>query len=166
MAPGSRNMAIGRITGLPGGREIVVAMHTARAPSDEEWAEWVALLDERSRAVDWDLARVGNLAITDGGAPDYKQRAPVNAMVGRGRTYPNVSLVTVSTVVRAVARAFTMFNPRFAVFVPSQFSDALVWLGAERGTERAVLDVLFEIERQTLGPGAVTTLGAIRRALR
>ncbi|AKF09017.1 hypothetical protein [Sandaracinus amylolyticus] len=166
MEPSSRNMAMGRITGLPGGRELVVAMHTTLPPSEEEWNAWVALLEERSRAVDWDLERIGNLAITDGGAPDMTQRAPVNALIAQGRTYPNVALVTVSTVVRTVARAFTLFNPRFAVFVPGHIGDALAWLGVEPGNEGAILDALVDIERDTLGPGRVATLGAIRRALR
>lgn len=158
----SRQMTQTVIARPDSGREIVIALHTRVAPSDDEWQRWVDLIRARSEKVGWDLARVGNLVITDGGAPSLEQRTAVNTLIAQGRSYPNVAVVTESPLVRTLIRGLTIFNPQLKVFAPAEFARALTFVGFDAAMRA---EVIAECERKVtaeIGVGAVKTLEALR----
>jgi hypothetical protein len=53
--------------------DITIILHTAEAPSDEEWDFYLRKVEELRKSYR------GTLAITDGGAPTTKQRARMKA---------------------------------------------------------------------------------------
>ena len=157
----TRNMA--HALANVGGQQVYVALHTKVAPSDEEWREWTTLLEKHGKAAEWDLAKTPNLVVTDGGAPSTAQRTVVNVLIAQAKTMPAVALVTDSTMVRAIARAFTIFNPRFRVFAPSQIREAAVHAGLASADVPELISALVRLEGDVLGAGAVSTLGELVR---
>lgn len=146
-----------------GGRRISIALHTKRAPSDDEWRDWIALLDQVGPEVQWDLARAPNLVFTDGGAPDTSQRTAVNMRVAQGKTLPAVAVVTQSMLVRVMARGFSIFNPSVRVFAPEDLDGAVAHVGFAPRDARELLSAAINLEGKVLGAGAVETLSAVTR---
>lgn len=117
-----------KATTLAGGRGLVYAVHDGRAPSDEEWSEYVAncraLLERVS-----DGSKVGGLAITDGGAPNARQRrlviGVVSELAGEGMARIRSSVISESALVRGVVTAFSWHIPEMRIFAPSAVRVAL-----------------------------------------
>ena len=146
-----------------GGQEVFIALHTKVPPSDEEWGGWTARLESFAKSTGWDLARGANFVVTDGGAPSTAQRTVVNVLIAQGRTMPAVALVTDSPLVRAIVRAFSIFNPQFRVFSPAQVREAAAHVGVASADVPNLIAALVSLEGEELGAGAVRTLAALTR---
>ncbi len=157
----TRNMAFSLVR--VGGQPVFVALHTKVAPSEEEWRDWTTLLEKHGKAAEWDLAKTRNLVVTDGGAPSTAQRTVVNVLIAQARSMPPVALVTDSTMVRAIVRAFSIFNPRFGVFAPAQIREAAAHVGVASADVPDLIAALVRLESEVLGAGAVNTLSALTR---
>jgi hypothetical protein len=160
----TRNMAFQPV--MIGTRRVLIALHTKSPPSEAEWNRWTQLLEEEAKRCDFDFAQTPNLVLTDGGAPSTAQRTAVNVLIAQARTLPSVALVTDSVLVRAMVRAFSIFNPRIKVFTPAQMARAVVHLGLVEADVPALISALVTLEGQELGAGAVDTLGAVSRLSR
>lgn len=161
-----RTMAAGTIESTTKGHEVVVSLHGSRAPSTAEWLELVEILKSRSIAAEWDLARIGNLVVTDGSGPSTEQRTLVNNMVAQGKSLPNVAIVTDSLAARTLVRGLSIFNPRVRIFAPKDFDAALAFAGLGVGQRAETIAMLDRLERDSMGSGSVATLSAIRNARR
>jgi len=110
-----RNM----VTGCVG--DVIVCIHTAQPPSDEEWHEFIVAIKSFK-----DVSKVRNLVLTEGGAPNSVQRRAVNELL-QGK--PGVSaVVSGSALVRGVVTALNWFNPYVKTFAPSEVEDAYRYL--------------------------------------
>jgi hypothetical protein len=146
-----------------GGRKLFVAIHTKNAPSGEEWAGWAAMLEKNCHAVEWDLGRIPNFVVTDGGAPSTAQRTEINVLIAQAKTLPPVAIVTDSTFVRTMIRAFSLFNPSLSVFSPADVAKAAAHVGVAKADVPQLIGALTKLEKETFGEGMVHTLGALTR---
>jgi hypothetical protein len=120
----------------------VVVVHAVDAPTDEEWRQNVAL----QTSLPPDRARV--LVWTDGGAPNAKQRALLNAALKGGQ--PLTAVLTPSKAGQAVGVAISWFNPRLRIFAPTEIELALDHLNI-LGSDRWVLkDTLARLRQELL----------------
>lgn len=155
------NMAIAFVPARDQSPEVVVALHTSVPPSESEWRTWIALLRSRAEAVDWDLSRVSNLVITDGGGPDHEQRMSIDMLVSRAKRPPRVAIVTDSVMVRTIVRGLSVFNPTVHVFAPAKFDEALLFLGLGVDQRVEVLALCNEAANAKIADGAIHTLHAL-----
>lgn len=155
-----RNMAYGT-GGEFGGRKLLIAVHTASAPSDLEWDRWLAFLDENGKQMNGDLARLPNLVFTDGGAPSTAQRTAVNMRIAQGVTLPPVAVVTNSVVVRTILRGLSVFNPGTRAFAPTDLENALTHLDVPLSETKSILQAAKRLEME-IGAGSVSTVDAAR----
>ncbi|MRG96033.1 hypothetical protein [Polyangium spumosum] len=103
-----------------------VLVHTAMAPTDEEWDEWMQ---------HYTYASI--LVVTDGGAPTASQRKRMKMRVDElralpgvpNRKEPKVATVTASSFVRGVLTALRWFyHDAYAAFPPDHINQALTYL--------------------------------------
>jgi serine/threonine protein kinase len=146
-----------------GAQTVLLALHTARAPSDDEWRGWVAMIETIANDNRFDLARTSNLVITDGGAPNTAQRTLVNTLIAQGKTLPAVAVVTSSMIVRSMIRGFSIFNPNIAVFAPVQIAKAAEFLGLTKADVPPLIASCEKLEREMIRPGAIETLRVLTR---
>src|SRR5262249_16125686 len=93
---------------------VVVSLHSAENPADEEWEAYLAVIKE---AIDrLGLENVRAIAVTDGGAPSSAQRNRLNQLLG-GRSVPG-GVVTDSALVRGIVTALSWFNRAVKSFAP------------------------------------------------
>ncbi len=139
-----------------GGRIVVTALHCARAPSDVEWDEYLAVLERALVDCGDGGLRLAGLTITDGGAPNAGQRRRVATIFADRRM--RSAAVSRDPDVHRVAQAWAWLNPNHRAFVPSEFAMALdyLWLDAEQARR-----IWSEVVRAKLGMAAVHTLSAI-----
>jgi hypothetical protein len=109
------------------GKEIIVALHTANVPSDEEWDEYLGFVEQALARVEGDASRVRGFAITDGGAPNAKHRGKLNAYLKDNRIHGSV--VTSNPLVRGVVTALSWVNPNIRAFSPRNAENGLRQLG-------------------------------------
>lgn len=131
-----------------GGFDVAVCLHTASPVPRLEWDALVQQLQTLAKDTQTASQRVRMLVVTDGGAPDARQRSQLGQLF-RGR--PIVTAVVVpgmsQPLKRGLMTALTWFNPSMAFFVPSQLEAALRHIGLER--ERSALwTTLTELQRK------------------
>ena len=86
------------------GGGLIICVHRDVAPADEEWNQILALF---RGAPDLREARI--LVFTLGGAPDARQRARLNTVVGDAK--PRIAVITPSALARAAGIAISWFIP-------------------------------------------------------
>jgi hypothetical protein len=124
--------------------DLVVAVHSAAPPSEEEWAGYIATMRKIGPE------KVCGLAFTDGGAPDSKQRKLLNDVLG-GR--PRIAaVVSGSTLVRSVVTALTWFNPDVKAFSPDRVNDAYAYLKLTTAQIEAVNRQVQVLHKQFAAP--------------
>ncbi|HEX5656127.1 MAG TPA: hypothetical protein VFX59_02985 [Polyangiales bacterium] len=95
-----------------------------------EWEELVAQLESFGMASGADPKRARMLVVTDGGAPDARQRSQLGRLWGGKSIQTAVMVPGMSNPLkRGLMTALTWFNPRMAFFVPTQLADALQHVG-------------------------------------
>src|SRR5262245_9124536 len=106
------------------GRAHMIVVHTAEAPSDDEWNAYIQDLERTISEV------TGTIVITSGGGPNSSQRRAVNALMAReGRKQYRGAVVTESLLVRGIVKALSLFNPGIRVFRPDALDPALAHVG-------------------------------------
>ena len=119
--------------------DVVVLRETFDNPRDEEWDDFLRLLD-RSR----DLAKLRILVITDGGGPNAAQRARLQTVL-KGRAV-RVAIVTDSAKSRFIASAVSLFNRDHRGFSRAEIPIAYSHLQLTASECRAVEATLQELE--------------------
>lgn len=132
--------------------DLLVLCHSHAHPSDSEWDTWLETERQRKhRAL---------LVVTQGGAPNARQRARVAEVLGEmAGPNPPVALVTDSGLNRLLMSAFTWLlghHHRMKAFAPNAVSEAVEWTGAKAPPERvnAVIERLQTSLARRWGGGA------------
>lgn len=120
--------------------DFLVFVHTDEPPSDEEWARLI----EAFREVP-DLRRCRVLVLTDGGAPDARQRLSINRVLKDFN--PPVAIVSSSMVARAVVTAMGWFNPRVRAFASDDMDGAFTHLDASEVDRGRLSQTVNELRR-------------------
>jgi hypothetical protein len=112
-----------------GSRDVVLALHGRSFPSDDEWSEYIALVERAHAQLGDDWPRLVALALTDGGGPTGKHRAQLRSFLA-GRSAPSVVLTT-SRLARGIGAAVALFNSSIRFFAPRDFVAAARFLGLQ-----------------------------------
>jgi len=111
---------------------VSLSLHTAEPVPQPEWDTVIAHLERLGAGGQLrpELARM--LVITDGGAPDARQRAQLNDAWGGQPIRVAVVIPGLNNPVkRGVMTALTWVNPAIDFFVAAEMKDALVYLGLD-----------------------------------
>ncbi|MEO5725930.1 MAG: hypothetical protein ABI134_23760 [Byssovorax sp.] len=136
-----------RLEGFVSGRDLFVILIREAAPTDSDWNRYMA------GAKDWierqpdKLAGTPTLVLSDGGAPNTMQRTRLTEIQEGTSTRTAVALLSDSPLVRGASRAIALFNPRFKVFKPVHFTEALDHLGVPRASATIVKSHILDTER-------------------
>jgi hypothetical protein len=103
----------------------VVSIHTTLSPTDQQWDEYLDAI--KKVLADFGFIKASAISFTDGGAPTSAQRERFNLFLG-GRS-ARTSVVSGSSVVRAVVTALGWFNQQIKTYPPNRVHDALVHIG-------------------------------------
>jgi hypothetical protein len=132
---GGRSFAARRV------HNVLVYVHGAAAPSDDEWNSVLALYDESPPA-----QPLCTLVYTAGAAPNAAQRAQLTAKLGARRV--RIAVLTPSPIARAAGTAVHWFRPEVRVFGDNDASDALEHLAVPADVARDVIRVLRELMQE------------------
>jgi hypothetical protein len=109
---------------------VLIAVHVARDPSDEDWNAWV----ERVRNAP---TKPDVFVYTPGGAPSSKQRKVLFDAAGQ-RGF-RAAVVSPSRVALAIGTAVSWFYRDLKTFSPAQLDAALAHLGLDENAGEVVL---------------------------
>jgi hypothetical protein len=118
--------------------EVCLWLHTKRDPSQEAWDAAGEELKKLKERVGGDIQRMPMLVITDGGAPNARQRSQLERGIfggGKHRTAA-ISNMLSNPVIRGLATALSWLNPGFRVFEPSHWREAVDYIGVPDGVRR------------------------------
>jgi hypothetical protein len=121
--------------------DVLVFVHTAESPTDEEWEE---LLEYYRKASE--LPEYKTLVLSIGGAPNAGQRVRLSEIIGEKPT--RIAVLTPSPLVRAAGIAVSWFRPNIRMFNPTDVRAALEHLGvpdAELRIRRALDELKAEL---------------------
>jgi hypothetical protein len=128
--------------------DVVVWLHTAVDPAPDEWAVGVEMTVELIRKHGGDISLIRSLVVTDGGAPNARQRKELHEVVFGGRP-SQLSVITNSLtnpLKRGVATAIHWLNPAFLALPPAQWRESLRHLDLEDDTV-PLLQVLNRLQK-------------------
>ena len=111
-----------------GSRRVTLALHGRSFPTDEEWAEFIALVRRVFDEVGWSTEKVVGIAVTDGGAPTARHRLQLREMFA-GHEAARAALLTTSRLARGIGIAVSLFLPRVRIFAPRDVGAAARHLG-------------------------------------
>lgn len=111
---------------------VVLCVQNAHAPTDDEWAQYMALVRQTK------IEHLRIIAFTDGGAPNVRQRGELIDHLA-GKT-PPIAVVSTNPLVKGVATAISWFNPRIKVFAPSDVSKAFAHLSVNAASGNALVE--------------------------
>ena len=135
--------------------------------SGEGWTHACLAVADSIRSRDDDPARHGVLVVTDGAAPNTKQRREWSQLVLRGNTVRNAVVTTAvrtNPLKRGVATALHWLNRGFRVFEPDEIVDAFRHVNLASDQFDVVLASLARMQRQML-PVKALRLAAHRLGL-
>jgi hypothetical protein len=119
-----RNLSV-RLVSI-GTSEVLLYLHTSRAPSQPEWTEAMALLAGGIRRAG--MKNLRGLVITDGGGPDTDMRARLKELYDREHLAMPTAVVAASALVRSVVGAISWFSPSIKSFSVRDLDAALRFL--------------------------------------
>jgi hypothetical protein len=122
------------------GPSLVVSRETFDSPRDEEWNEFLKLLEEEGDNVE----KLRLLVVTDGGGPNSAQRTRLEGML-KGRSV-RVAIVTDSAKSRFIASAISLFNRDHRGFSRAEIQAAYAHLMLTPQERRLVEAALIEME--------------------
>jgi hypothetical protein len=120
--------------------DVVIGVHTERAPSDDEWDGWIELCAKRTPH------RLGFLIFSDGGGPSSVQRSKLSR-IPELKTIPS-AVVTSSAVGRGIVTAVAWLGTKVRAFAPVNVRDALDYL---RVPEELRYGILREVASLRMG---------------
>jgi hypothetical protein len=138
-------------------RELVVLvfLHTAEDPVPEEWAGGMRLWKELRAELKGDFSKSRSLVVTDGGAPNARQRAEMNEVfAGQPHKIVVITNSLSNPLKRGVATAIGWVNPSFKAVGPDQWWSALQHTDLLQESER----LLQELQRMQATLAPVKTL--------
>jgi hypothetical protein len=145
-------------------------LHTAKNPPTQEWEACIATAAQAQRAASGDVNRLRSLVVSDGGAPNVRQRQEIFAGVLGGAKSPTALITSSLTnpVKRGVATAIVWLNPSFRAFDPAMTREAFAHVGCQDPADqdaiwRALLKLQRGLARVTTLAQAAAVLGRLRR---
>lgn len=138
---------------------VILWLHSSVNPGDEEWDRACSQIAAWRRAHGGDVTRLRQFIVSDGGAPNARQRSRSSHEVQAGQPTKIAVVTTVLTnpLKRGVATALTWVNPSIRFYEPSRVAEALQYLDlAEHATA-----VKAGLEKLEPGLGTVNTLRMI-----
>ena len=123
------------------GLEVVIALHTQLDPLPEEWTAYIDLHVNLKKRNGGDLSRIRNFVVTDGGAPNVKQRALMSDAFGGAGKVAVITNALSNPIKRGVATAISWANPSFKALAPDQWRDALRHLNLENQMQPILLEL-------------------------
>jgi hypothetical protein len=134
MVPPGRTGGASMVTRVVG--HIAIVVHTADAPTADEWQDWLRQVREVPPE------RLAILVFSDGGHPDVNQRATLEEMFAVHK--PRVAVVLTGALARHALTAISWFNPLIRPFRPGQGAAALDYLGVPRAEQPALMEQVHE----------------------
>jgi hypothetical protein len=135
--------------------DLLISLHTAEPPDDEEWSEYSRQLLALIRQTIEDPQKGRRIVFTDGGSPNLRQRAEINKILS-GRAM-KVAIISSSPTAQGAVTALSWYNPLIRSFAPSKLSDAWQHLGI---TESAFHFIRRELHILRQAVGRVNALEA------
>jgi hypothetical protein len=121
--------------------DVLVYVHGAAAPSDEEWDSVLAHYDAPQANLP-----LRTLVYTEGAAPNAAQRARLNTKLGARRV--RIAVLTPSALARAAGTAVHWFRPEVSIFGPRDIERALAHLVVTENESRDLTLALRELKRE------------------
>jgi hypothetical protein len=118
-----------------------VLVQNQKPATDEEWENWVGLLQAAGRETKGALCV---LVVSAGGSPTPKQRARIHSLMPSTGGGVLTAIVTSSFIGRTVVSTMGLFNDKVRAFAPGELGRALEYLGVE---EARRADVRSAVER-------------------
>lgn len=133
-----------------GHQAVVVWLHPASDPPDTEWDAGLARIERLKTELRGDLDRLCSMAVSDGGAPNARQRTRLFSDLLEGRSRGAVVTCSLSDPSkRAVAATIGWLNPDVRVFDPDQAAQAFEHIRCGAAAEQdAIWDALIGLQRQ------------------
>jgi hypothetical protein len=122
----------------------IVMLHTANAPPDEGWNEYLRVLRGR------DVTQQGLLCVTGGGGPNAAQRHALNQVLA-GRPFAR-AIVHDSALVRGIVRAVSWFSSGVEAFSPGAWQEAAIHAKFHRAELPRVARILSEMHAELNPP--------------
>ena len=147
-----------------GGFEILVWLHAKKDPPRDEWDRCHANVCGELQRLGSQVATRRGFVVSDGGAPNTKQRADCARDIWAGATELPVAVITPTLdnpVKRGIATALMWLQPQLKFMRPSQWQEALRHLGLETGD--VLLDAICELQREVTPVQVATQLIEIAR---
>jgi hypothetical protein len=121
---------------------LVLAVQSEHAPSDEDWAGYVNLY--RRGWHRYDQVRI--LVLSAGGSPSNVQQRQVNELVPGMVT--RVAVVSLASSVAQVVSRLIIVNDDMRLFPPDSFEQALDFLDVAESERETVRQTLLEMEQR------------------
>jgi len=125
--------------------DVLLFLHTNRAPSEAEWTDAMALLTSAFRTSKPQSLR--SLVITDGGGPDADMRAQLKALYERERFAMPTAVLAGSVLVRGIVGAISWFSPSIRSFSPLSLDAALRALEVAPSARTRLLEAARSMQR-------------------
>jgi len=126
-----------------GGLELLLCLDTVHDPTPAEWQRFLELLENAKKKGGGDISKVGFLVVTDGGAPNAKQRESMTSVAGGPFKLVAISNSLSNPIKRGITTAISWVNPLFMAVRPDQWRDGLRHLRLEG----QIQTILVEFER-------------------
>jgi hypothetical protein len=123
--------------------DVVIGVHTERAPSDDEWDGWIELCAKATPN------RLGFLVFTDGGGPSSIQRSKLS-MIPELKRIPS-AVVTSSAVGRGIVTAVAWLGTKVRAFAPVNVRDALDYLRVPQELRYGILREVASLRMGLVG---------------
>lgn len=124
-------------------QELLLCLDTVNDPAPAEWQRFLDLLEKAKKKNGGDISKVGFLVVTDGGAPNAKQREMMTSVAGGPFRLVGISNALSNPIKRGITTAISWANPLFMAISPNQWRMGLRHLGMEKH----VVPILAEFER-------------------
>jgi hypothetical protein len=138
-----------------GENDVILFLHTARAPSNEEWDGALSVM--RRYAMSGDFRRLRALVVSEGGGPDAGQRSALQHVFKSHNHALKCSVITTSVIGRGVIGAVSMFNPQLKGFSPRSFAEAIAHIDLPQATMPRLIREFSSMERE-LAPNSCLAL--------
>jgi hypothetical protein len=138
-----KNLSV-RLLGA-GSSEVVLYLHTSRAPSQSEWSEAMSLLEggvRRNR-----MQNLRGLVITDGGGPDADMRAQLKELYDRERLAMPTAVIAANVLVRSIVGAISWFSPSIRSFSVRSLDQALGFLDLPATAKPRILETARSMQQ-------------------
>lgn len=154
-------MAFKRLEGFLPGRDLFVILHRSVPPTDADWNLYMEAIKASIAKHPDELANMLNLVLSDGGAPNAMQRTHVTELQESTSARAPISFISDSPLIRGATRAIALFNPRFKVFTPGSFAEAIEHLGVPPSSAAIVKRHVLETEQRFEGGERIRVVRSI-----